>query len=126
MVAHVLLSHPGILDASVYGVRLPGIDGQPAMAAIVCDPSNPLDLASLGKHVWAELPKNSVPMFLRVLPRMQYTWTLSHRKVELRDQGADPHRVGGDPMYFFDKKDKVYRPLERATYGDIVGGGTRL
>lgn len=126
MVSMVLLQFSGVLDASVYGIRLPGIDGQPVMAAIVPGSADGgLDMRSLGAYVSAELPRHAVPVFIRMMPRMQYTWTISQRKVELRDEGADPDAIK-DPLFFFDRATKEYKLLTRQAYADILGGSTRL
>lgn len=48
-VAEVLSVFPGIQEANVYGVQIPGKDGRACMAGIVCDDN--LDLKKFQKHV---------------------------------------------------------------------------
>jgi hypothetical protein len=49
-VSEVLGRFPGILEATVYGIGLPGHDGKAGMAAIFVDPAvKPFDFAGLLK-----------------------------------------------------------------------------
>ena len=48
-VAAAITSFPGILDANVYGVSIPGADGRAGMAEIVC--VDALDVAALREHL---------------------------------------------------------------------------
>lgn len=89
-------SYPGIQEANVYGVEIPGKvgparrcgarrapilrargghapprsglqDGRAGMAAVVMAPN--IDLAGLGQHLSKHLPPYAVPVFLRALPQ---------------------------------------------------------
>jgi hypothetical protein len=56
-----------------------------------------LDLAALGKHVTAKLPRYARPLFLRVVKELETTSTNKQQKVKLRTEGIDPDLVK-DPM----------------------------
>ena len=66
-VAEILSVFPGIKEANVYGVLVPGSDGRAGMAAIVA--ADDLDYAKFGLYVADKLPAYAIPNFLRILPR---------------------------------------------------------
>src|SRR5207302_450613 len=53
-VAEAIARCPGVLDATVFGVEIPGTDGRAGMAALVVDAG--FDLAALHRHLEASLP----------------------------------------------------------------------
>jgi len=78
-VAEVLSVFPGVKEANVYGVAIPGKDGRACMAACVIDDA--LDWAELGKHLQKNLPLYAVPIFIRKLAAIEVTGTFKHTKV---------------------------------------------
>ena len=62
-VAAVLRGCPGVTDAVVYGVAVPGEEGRAGMAAITTDEG--FDLDALRAHLAARLPRYAQPLFLR-------------------------------------------------------------
>ncbi|MBI3678252.1 MAG: long-chain-acyl-CoA synthetase [Proteobacteria bacterium] len=122
-VAEALGVVPGILEANVYGVSVPGMDGRAGMAALVAAPEfNAAGLAGLLK---GKLPLYARPVFLRLQPEMQVTGTFKMRKVDLVKEGFDP-RVIRDPLYVIDPATQTYVPLDDARYEEIVSGRTKL
>jgi fatty-acyl-CoA synthase len=95
-VAEVLSGHPSVREAVVYGVPVPGADGQAGMAALVVDGG--FEPAALSRFVADALPTYAQPLFLRLTPEIETTGTLKPRKVELRAEGYDLERVT-DPIY---------------------------
>lgn len=122
-VAEAISVFPGIKEANVYGVHVPGADGRAGMASIVS--SQEIDLAKLRDHLEKELPAYAQPLFVRIQPEMEITGTFKHRKVELVKEGFDPDAIS-DPIYFNDPAAKEFVPLDRALYENINGGGVRL
>jgi len=122
-VAGALGEVPGITEANVYGVAVPGHDGRAGMAALVVAPA--FDVADLGKALEGKLPPYARPLFLRLRPEMEITGTFKLRKVDLVKDGFDPGRVA-DPLYWFDAESGRYEPLDAARYRDIVQGKARL
>lgn len=122
-VAEVLSVCPGVLEANVYGVRLPGTDGRAGMAALVADQS--LSLDELYSHVTRQLAAYARPLFLRVRPELDTTGTFKHRKVDLVREGFDPAAIS-DPLYFRDDARGGYVPLDPRLYEEIVAGRARL
>ncbi|HMM15095.1 MAG TPA: long-chain-acyl-CoA synthetase [Parvibaculum sp.] len=114
---------PGIKEANVYGVQVPGTDGRAGMASIVADGS--LDLDKLRGHIEKELPEYARPLFIRVSPEIEVTGTFKHRKVELVREGFDVKRVS-DPIYFNSPVDRKFVPLDEALHDKICSGEFRL
>jgi len=107
-VAAVLRACPGVIDAAVYGVAVPGHDGKAGMAALVTDAS--FDLAHLHAHLVEKLPSYARPMFVRLSPALDTTGTFRLQKTELVGEGYTDSR---DPVWVDDAKAGGYVPLKR-------------
>jgi fatty-acyl-CoA synthase len=123
-VAAALASCHGIRDVAVYGVAVPGNEGRAGMAALVAGPQ--LDLEALRRELAGKLPDYARPLFLRLVPSLEVTGTFKLRKQELADQGFDPGRTGGDPLYFDSRPQGRYEPLGAGLYQRILQGLERL
>ena len=122
-VAAAIMAFPGILEATVYGVAVPGTDGAAGMATIVAE--GPLDFAELRKHLASRLPAYARPLFLRMRERIEATATFKHSKHELQRQGYDPAATT-DPIYFAIPDCQSFVPLDVALHARIVAGTVRL
>jgi fatty-acyl-CoA synthase len=121
-VAEVLSLAPGVKEANVYGVAVPGKDGRAGMAALVVDDG--FDATKLAERCARELPAYARPLFLRLLPQIEVTGTFKHRKVELVKEGFDPAAIS-DPLFFLDGE-RGYVPLDAALHEKIVSGQQRV
>lgn len=124
-VSEALTTFPGVREASVYGVGVPGADGKAGMASLVVDDPEHLDLPALYAHVGARLADFARPVFLRLPKHLDVTGTLKPRKLGLVADGFDPDRIA-DPLYVADALRKTYTPLDRQRYDAIVSGAQRL
>jgi fatty-acyl-CoA synthase len=122
-VAEVLTSFPGISDANVYGVPVPGTEGRAGMAAIVCDDS--LDLAALRAHLLSRLPGYACPLFLRIQRALDVTATFKHKKSDMVRDGYDPAATA-DAIYFNDPKRLAFIRLDSALYRRIQRQAIRV
>ncbi len=113
----------GILEANVYGVSVPGMDGRAGMASLVVRPD--FDPAWLADRLGANLAAYARPVFLRLQPEMEVTGTFKQRKVELVKAGFDPRTIH-DPVYWLDPATNLYRQLDTDTYAAIVEGQVKL
>jgi fatty-acyl-CoA synthase len=120
-VAEVLSVCPGVKEANVYGVEVPGHEGRAGMAALVAEEG--FDPEALAARVSSELPVYARPLFLRLQPEIEITGTFKHRKVDLVKDGFDPTRVS-DPLFFL--QGGRYEPLDEALHGRITSGEVRL
>ncbi|HEX2592440.1 MAG TPA: long-chain-acyl-CoA synthetase [Rhizomicrobium sp.] len=120
-VAEALNVVPGVRDANVYGVAIPGHDGRAGMAALVAGPE--FDLSALAQNLARNLPAYAQPLFIRLQPEIEITGTFKLRKVDLVQQGFDPRTIA-DPLYVLEHG--VYVPLDAARYDAIVSGQTKI
>jgi fatty-acyl-CoA synthase len=122
-VAETICRRPGIRDATVYGVAVPGHEGRAGMAAVVVDDA--VDLAALRADLHALLPGYARPLFLRVRREIELTMTFKQKKIDLVAQGFDPGMTT-DAIYFDDPRRSAYVRLDPARYQDIVDGKVRI
>jgi fatty-acyl-CoA synthase len=122
-VAGVIAAVPGVSDAAVYGVSVPGSEGRAGMAALVTGPD--FSLVELHRALWAALPAYARPVFLRLVPALELTGTFKLRKQELALEGYDPGRVR-DALYLDDAARGAYVPLDGALHERLREGGLRL
>ncbi len=122
-VGEVLAAAPGIREANVYGVSVPGAEGRAGMAALVVDDDFKLD--ALPGWLKMRLAPYARPVFLRLSPQIDVTGTFKQRKVDLVREGFDPSTIS-DPLYVLDSDNGRYQRLTRELYGAILDGGLRL
>jgi fatty-acyl-CoA synthase len=122
-VAEAMTEYPGIEQANVYGVAIPGCEGRAGMAAIVAAAG--VDLAGLRAHLAKRLPDYARPLFLRIRTEMEMTGTFKHKKNELVQSGFDPSQTG-DAIYFNDAARGAFVRLDDALYERIRTGQIRL
>ncbi|MGH8259037.1 MAG: long-chain-acyl-CoA synthetase [Steroidobacteraceae bacterium] len=115
-VAEVIASCPGVMEAVVYGVQVPGADGRAGMAAIVVD--GDFDPAGLRNRLREQLPDYARPLFLRVLRRIETTGTFKPRVQEYAAAGFDP-AVIADPLFVDDRDHGAFIPLDAAAFARI-------
>jgi fatty-acyl-CoA synthase len=122
-VTGVLASFPGILDAAVYGVSLPGHDGRAGMAALAV--AENFDRASLDAYLETRLPAYARPLLLRIVHRIEVTATLKINKTVLAQQAYDPAAIS-DPLYIYDREARSYVPFDANVYAALNGGQLRV
>ena len=122
-VAEAICAFPGIREASVYGVAVPGTDGRAGMAAVVPDAG--LDLGAFRAHLADRLPGYARPLFLRIRSELDVTTTFKHAKHELVRHAYDPS-ASADVVYFDDPERGAFVELDPALYHRIQTGGIRL
>jgi fatty-acyl-CoA synthase len=121
-VADRLAALPGVLEATVYGVKVEGQEGRAGMASLVVAPE--FDIETLAGPVDAELPVYARPVFIRLQPQIEITGTFKYRKMDLVEDGFDPARIR-QPLYVKDPA-KGYRKLTKAVFDKIMTGAMRL
>lgn len=122
-VSEAMSVFPGVLEANIYGVRVPGHDGRAGMAALSLEEK--CDLPSLYQHIHQELPPYACPLFLRVVKHVEATSTFKQRKIELVKQGFNPADIKS-PLYFDDEQKGEYTVLTPDLYEKIISGKIRI
>ncbi|HYA72314.1 MAG TPA: AMP-binding protein, partial [Roseiarcus sp.] len=121
-VAAALAAAPGIVEAVVYGVAVPGAEGRAGMALIAAE--GPPDLEDVARRLEA-LPRYARPLFLRVRRSLDVTSTFKPKRRETANEGFDPARVD-DPLYVFDAERQAYVALDAARFAAIQSGAMRF
>ncbi|MBV8924007.1 MAG: long-chain-acyl-CoA synthetase [Bradyrhizobium sp.] len=113
----------GVLDATTYGVEIPGNDGRAGMAAIVI--AEDFDFRHLASHLARRLPAYAHPLFLRISASLETTETFKQKKQILMREGFDPAAVG-EALYYRDHKSGDYLPLDAEVHARIANGAIRF
>jgi fatty-acyl-CoA synthase len=124
-VAEVLTSFPGIHEAIVYGVEVPGHEGRAGMVALSVPDVEGFDLAAFRAHLAAHLPDYARPLFVRFQPHLDMTSTFKLRKVELVKEGFDPAAIA-DPIFVEEARSKTFVRLDAGRFRDICDGRLRV
>jgi fatty-acyl-CoA synthase len=122
-VSEAICAFPGVQQANVYGVAIPGADGRVGMATLVCQ--GQLNLLGLREHLLKRLPRYAWPVFLRIQDQMDLTATFKYTKAELVRLGCDPE-IGGGLLYFHHPIREAFVPLDRLLYEQIQNGQIRF
>ena len=120
-VSEVLSQYPDCIEVNIYGVQIPGHDGRAGMAAIVAKPSMNWD--QFAQYALKNLPRYSVPIFIRKTPEIEITGTFKQRKVELVNEGMDPSVIK-DEMLWLDGHS--YKPFKAGEHKRVVSGQAKL
>ena len=120
-VASVLRGCPGVTDAVVYGVIVPGHEGRAGMAAVTMD--DRFDLGELKAHLEAHLPSYAQPLFLRRCETLDVTGTFKLTKARLMQEG---YTESAEPVWFGDRGAGRFILCDQALLQSIAGGTRRL
>jgi fatty-acyl-CoA synthase len=120
-VATVLCACPGVTDAVVFGVVVPGNEGRAGMAAITTD--NRFDFATLRTHLEAHLPAYAQPLFIRCCESLDVTGTFKPIKGRLLQEG---YGGSAEPIWFNDRGTGQFIPCDKALLLSIEDRTRRL
>jgi fatty-acyl-CoA synthase len=122
-VTAAITAFPGVTDAAVFGVTVPGADGRAGMAALVVNPG--FDFGAFRRHLAERLPDYARPLFLKIVPGIELTGTFKLRKQDLVVQGYA--RTGADEvLYFDDRQQGAYVVMDESVDERIRDGKMRL
>ncbi|EEH48635.2 uncharacterized protein PADG_04714 [Paracoccidioides brasiliensis Pb18] len=134
-VAVVLGEYPGVLEANVYGVSVPSHEGRAGCAALLIDPNHQtrFDFAGFARHARERLPKYAVPVFIRLVQASDHIHNHKQNKVQLRDEGIDPDKVGtkaangrNDQFLWLLPQSDLYVEFGRREWDNLVSGQVKL
>ncbi|MCJ1285269.1 hypothetical protein MMC26_004609 [Xylographa opegraphella] len=137
-VAEMLGRYPGIVEANVYGVLVPGYEGRAGCAAIdlAAPIKNAFDWKAFTEYGKTNLPSYAVPVFIRVVDGgvgSMSSHNNKQNKVPLRQEGIDPRlkgtKVAGgerDQVYWLALKAAEYVPFTEQDWDNLVVGKARL
>jgi len=113
---------PGVQDALVTGVELPGYDGRVGLAVLVTETGFDVGLV---RRLSERLPKSALPRFVRLVPDLARTHSLKLKRRSWALAGVDPAIVGPE-LWAWQPADGSYAPLTTEIYADILSGKHRL
>ena len=112
-----------VVDATTYGVEVPGADGRAGMAAIVTRDNFDFDL--FADHLARRLPSYAHPLFVRLSAKLDSTETFKQKKHLLMREGFDP-AVVDEPIYYRAPQSGAYLPLDSVVFAQIANGAIAL
>jgi fatty-acyl-CoA synthase len=121
-VAAVIGACPGVAEAIVYGVKVPGAEGRAGMALLKIGEG--FDLGELSCRLEA-LPQYARPVFLRFTREVEVTDTFKPARRVYVDEGFDRERIE-DPLYVFDGQRRAYVLLDADRHAAIRDGALLL
>jgi fatty-acyl-CoA synthase len=113
----------GVVDATTYGVSIPGADGRAGMSAIVVNEG--FEIEALPAHLAQRLPGYARPVFIRISRELDATETFKQKKGGLAREGFDPSAIV-EPLFMLEPKSGAYVALNGKTYEQILDGTIRL
>ncbi len=120
-VAAVIQSCEGVVDALVYGVGLPGVEGKAGMVALVAGKN--FTLSGLRAHLADRLPPYARPLFVRSCNTLDSTGTFRLRKTDFVQQG---YQSASDPVWFLDSETDDYVPCDERLAERIAARSVKL
>ena len=121
--SEAICAFPGIKQASVYGVAVPGADGRAGMAMLITN--DQLDLEAFRRHLINCLPDYAHPLFLRIRNEIEMTATFKYTKNVFMREGYDPVATG-DVIYFNNRERRAFVPLDKDLFDRIQLRQVRL
>ena len=122
-VSEAISAYQGIKEANVYGVLVPKQDGRAGMASIVT--SDDFNIDGFYEYLNEQLPKYSIPVFIRISPEIEKTGTFKYKKTDLAKEGFDP-QVVKEPLYFASGEENKYIILDTNLFVKINNQEVRI
>ncbi len=119
-VAGILNAAPGISEAVVFGVTVPGNEGKAGMAAITTDAEFSFD--KLRAFIKQHLPAYARPLFVRFCDSLEATGTFKLQKHTLQSQGYQDVPAGTS-VWVYDSAADLFSPCDASRLEWIAAGG---
>jgi len=110
-------------QVACYGVEVPGSEGRAGMIAVV--KKDDIDFVEFAKEVQKRLPSYAVPLFVRLVDKLEYTGTSKIMKRQLKEESYNIKCIN-DPVFFLEPVNKVYVLLTEDIYKKICNGEYNL
>ncbi|KAK5128719.1 hypothetical protein LTR85_000052 [Meristemomyces frigidus] len=133
-VGETLGRFPGVVEANVYGVEVPGHDGRAGCAALYIRPEERerFDWGGLLAHARKGLPRYAVPVFVRMIGVPAPMHNNKQNKVPFRMEGVEPERVRRgdagreDGLFWAGPGSERYEVFGEGEWQALVAGKARL
>lgn len=121
-VATSLRACPGITEAVVFGVAIPGHEGRAGMAAITTNAA--FSQPALHTHLTENLPAYARPLFIRLCPDIPTTGTFKLQKASLARDSFTPEN-STDIIWFYDRKTGAFTICDDILRAQIASGNIK-
>lgn len=120
----VLQPIENILDATVYGVSVPGREGKAGMIGIALVPGTNIEefIQQCSARLANQLASYAIPVFLRICDQVDKTGTFKLKKTLLQRDGYDFHNCAGNPLFYWDSSIQTYALLTEEIQRKIDSG----
>ncbi|TGJ82773.1 hypothetical protein E0Z10_g5998 [Xylaria hypoxylon] len=131
-VSEVLGRYPGVSEATVYGVSLPGHDGKAGMAAVyINSEASNFDykgLLNLNRYFVIIIMLTLLPFDTHINTRPVTPGLISLDKVPLKKAGVDPAQMNGDLLFWISENGKgdEYVPFASIDFESLQAGRAKL
>jgi fatty-acyl-CoA synthase len=122
-VSEVITAFPGVAEANVYGVAIPGADGRAGMAALVVHDG--FNNEKFREYLIINLPPYARPVFVRICSKIEATTTFKYTKGALVRDGYNP-KATTDRIFFNDSKKQAFIEVDNVLYERIQTGMQNL
>ena len=112
------------IHVAVFGVDVPGSEGKAGMAVIEGSVQIVM-ISQLAQKFFSILPSYSVPVFIRVVDKIEMTGTHKYKKTTYRKEGFAIDIIS-DPLYILDFPKREYVPLTEDIYQQVLDALWRL
>ena len=127
-VENVLLEHPNVREAVVYGVKIPNNEGRAGMATLELAQINAFtahERHQFAHFLHTHLPSYAIPRFLRITKKIDTTDTFKYKKKNLQKEGYDLALIQ-DPIYILNLKHQTFDKLTESDLQAIHSGDLRF
>ena len=137
-VAQTIGQFPGVLEANVYGVKVPHHEGRAGCAALSVAPEqrDRFDWRGFAKYAGERLPRYAVPVFIRLMSGDVGSGAMHNNKQNktgLREEGVDPSKRGSkvangeqDAVLYMKPRSETYVPFGKDEWEGLVGESAKL
>ncbi|KIW01363.1 hypothetical protein, variant 2 [Verruconis gallopava] len=121
---------PGVIDVTVYAVKLSGYDGQAGAAAITLATGYRGQEDKFAEQLYPRLKKSGLtsyqlPRLVRFIEQIEVNATFKHAKTVMMTRSWDPRKqTAGEHVYWLDGN--AYKRLDSQAWADICAAKARL
>ncbi|CUS49172.1 MAG: fatty-acyl-CoA synthase [Idiomarinaceae bacterium HL-53] len=115
----------GIVEAVVYGVKVPNTEGRAGMVSIVVESASHFNPKRFYQQIKETLPDYAVPLFVRLCGQHEKTGTHKVVKTHLKRQGFTPS-AEADALFVLIDRQRGYEPLNHEILQQIEQGQIRF
>ena len=114
-----------VLEAVVYGVKVPNAEGRAGMVSLVLNHGREFNPQAFYQYIRDKLPDYALPRFVRLRSAHELTSTFKVMKAQLKQESFSLSQIT-DPLYVLIDEQQGYQPLTNSLYQAIKAGHVSL